>query len=166
MTFEDLISVHNINIEIKKVQEEIQQLREQNFFKPNIISDMPRGGTGKDMLVEYVEESKKLDDILNYSLRKLQEKRAEIEEFICGIEDHETRLIVRLRCINNMDWVDIGAELSMSRTTASIKYSSQNRFCLSVMVYHLPFCFLHTKKTAFRLSFFKEEFSNRENNKL
>lgn len=122
MTFEDLISVHNINIEIKKVQEEIQQLREQNFFKPNIISDMPRGGTGKDMLVEYVEESKRLDDILNYSLRKLQEKRAEIEEFICGIEDNETRLIVRLRCINNMDWIDIGEELGMERTTASKKF--------------------------------------------
>lgn len=122
MTFEDLISVHNINIEIKKIQEEIQQLREQNFFKPNIISDMPRGGTGKDMLVEYVEESKRLDDILNYSLRKLQEKRAEIEEFICGIEDNETRLIVRLRCINNMDWIDIGEELGMERTTASKKF--------------------------------------------
>ena len=122
MTFEDLISVHNINIEIKKIQEEIKQLREQNFFKPNIISDMPRGGIGKDMLVEYVEESKRLDDILNYSLRTLQKKRTEIEEFICGIKDNETRLIVRLRCINNMDWVDIGAELSMSRTTASRKF--------------------------------------------
>lgn len=122
MTFEDLISVRNINIEIKKVQEEIQQLREQNFFKPNIFSDMPRGGTGKDMLVEYIEESKRLDDMLNYSLRKLQEKRAEIEEFICGIEDNETRLIVRLRCINNMDWMDIGEELGMERTTASKKF--------------------------------------------
>lgn len=124
MTFEDLISVHNINIEIKKVQEEIQQLREQNFFKPNIISDMPRGGTGKDLLVEYVEESKKLDDILNYSLRTLQKKRAEIEEFICGIKDNETRLIVRLRCINNMDWIDIGEELGMDRRTASRKFYS------------------------------------------
>lgn len=124
MTFEDLISVHNINIEIKKVQEEIQQLREQNFFKPNIISDMPRGGTGKDMLVEYVEESKRLDDILNYSLRTLQKKRAEIEEFICGIKDNETRLIVRLRCINNMDWIDIGEELGMDRRTASRKFCS------------------------------------------
>lgn len=122
MTFEDLISVHNINIEIKKVQEEIQQLREQNFFKPNIISAMPRGGIGKDMLVEYVEESKRLDDILNYSLRTLQKKRTEIEEFICGIKDNETRLIVRLRCINNMEWREIGEELGMERTTASKKF--------------------------------------------
>ena len=83
VTFEDLISVHNINIEIKKVQEEIQQLREQNFFKPNIISAMPRGGIGKDMLVEYVEESKRLDDILNYSLRTLQKKRTEILRAFC-----------------------------------------------------------------------------------
>ena len=124
MTFEDLISVHSINIEIKKIQEEIQQLRQQNFYKPNIISDMPRGGTGKDMLVEYVEESKRLDDTLNYSLRKLHQKRAEIEEFICGIVDNDIRLIVRLRCINGMDWADIGAELGMDRRTASRKFHS------------------------------------------
>lgn len=124
MTFEDLISVHSINIEIKKIQEEIQQLREQNFFKPNIISDMPRGGEGKDMLVEYAEESKRLDDILNYSLRKLQEKRVEIEQFINSIEDNEVRLIVRLRCINTMEWAEIGAELGMDRRTASRKFYS------------------------------------------
>lgn len=122
MTFEDLLSVHSINIEIKKIQEEIQRLREQNFFKPNIISDMPKGGTGKDMLVEYAEESKRLDDMLNYSLARLQKKRTEIEEFISTIEDNETRLIVRLRCINNMDWQQIGGELGMDRRTASRKF--------------------------------------------
>ena len=82
MTFEDLLSVYSINIEIKKIQEEIQRLREQNFFKPNIITDMPKGGTGKDMLVEYMEESRRLDDMLNYSLKELQKKRVEIEEDI------------------------------------------------------------------------------------
>lgn len=122
MTFEDLLSVHSINIEIKKIQEEIQRLREQNFFKPNIITDMPKGGTGKDMLVEYAEESKRLDDMLNYSLARLQKKRTEIEEFISSIEDNETRLIVRLRCINNMDWQQIGDELALHRTTASKKF--------------------------------------------
>lgn len=122
MTFEDLLSVYSINIEIKKIQEEIQRLREQNFFKPNVISDMPRGGTGKDMLVEYAEESKRLDDMLNYSLSRLQKKRTEIEEFISSIEDNETRLIVRLRCINNMDWQQIGGELGMERTTVSKKF--------------------------------------------
>lgn len=122
MTFEDLLSVYSINIEIKKIQEEIQRLREQNFFKPNIISDMPRGGTGKDMLVEYAEESKRLDDMLNYSLTRLQKKRTEIEEFISSIEDNENRLIVRLRCINNMDWQQIGDELGMERTTVSKKF--------------------------------------------
>ena len=122
MTFEDLLSVYSINIEIKKIQEEIQRLREQNFFKPNIITDMPKGGTGKDMLVEYMEESKRLDDMLNYSLKELQKKRVEIEEFISSIKDNEIRLIVRLRCINNMDWQQIGDELGMERTTASKKF--------------------------------------------
>lgn len=122
ITYEDLMSVHSIIIEIKKIQEEIMELREQNFFKPNIISDMPKGGEGKDMLLEYANKSKMLDDMLNYSLCRLQEKRATIQQFIEEIEDNETRLIVRLRCINNMDWQQIGAELGMDRTTASKKF--------------------------------------------
>ena len=122
ITYEDLISVYSINIEIQKIQEEIEKLREQSFFKPNIISDMPRGGKGKDMLVEYANKSKELDDMLNYSLCKLQEKRAELERFINEISDNEIRLIVRLRCINNMDWQQIGAELGMDRRTASRKF--------------------------------------------
>ena len=122
ITYEDLISVYSINIEIQKIQEEIEKLREQSFFKPNIISDMPRGGEGKDMIVEYANKSKELDDMLNYSLCKLQEKRAELERFINEISDNEVRLIVRLRCINNMDWQQIGVELGMDRTTASKKF--------------------------------------------
>lgn len=122
ITYEDLTSIYSINVEIKKIQEEIRNLQERNFYKPNIISDMPRGGEGKDMLVEYAEKQKTLEDMLSYSLRKLQSKRLEVEGFINNIKDNEGRLIVRLRCINNMDWSGIGAELGMSRTTASRKF--------------------------------------------
>ena len=122
IAYEDLTSVYTINLEIKKIQEEIVRLREQNFFKPNIVSDMPRGGEKKDMIMEYAERSKTLDDMLKYSICKLQNKKAEVEEFIKNIEDNEIRLIVRLRCIDNMNWKDIGAELSIERTTASKKF--------------------------------------------
>ena len=122
MTFEDLTEIHRINIEIQKIQEEIKRLREQNFFKPNIISDMPKGGEGKDMLLEYAYKSKLLDDMINNSLRRLQEKRIEVERFIDGNEDSEVRLIVRMRCVNNMEWDKIGEELGMERTTASKKF--------------------------------------------
>lgn len=122
ITYEDLISIYSINIEIKKIQEEIARLREQNFFKPNILSDMPKGGEGKDLLLEYANKSKTLDEMLNYSLCRLQEKRVQLEDFIESIQDNETRLIVRLRCINNMDWQQIGEEMCMDRTTASKKF--------------------------------------------
>lgn len=122
ITYEDLTSIYNINVEIRKIQEEIRNLQERNFYKSNIISDMPRGGEGKDMLAEYAEKQKTLEDMLSYSLRKLQDKRLESEEFISSIEDNEDRLIVRLRCVNNMDWHEIGIELGMSRTTVSRKF--------------------------------------------
>lgn len=134
MTFEDLTSIHSINIEIKKIKEEIANLRQQNFYTPNFISDMPRGNKERDMLTEFVDRTKQLEDMLNYSLQKLQKKRLEIEEFINGIEDNETRLIARLRCINNMEWMNIGAELGMDRRTASRKFYK----CLERMGITIP----------------------------
>ena len=55
-------------------------------------------------------------------LKELYLVRARIERYINTIDDVELRLIVRLRCINNMFWGDIGAEMGMDRRTASRKY--------------------------------------------
>lgn len=123
MTLEELSSLYYINKEIEKLKEELYNLNNnRNFYKSNIISDMPRGGEPKDIMLNYAENKKTIEDMLNYSLRKLQIKRAKIEEFLSQVEDAETRLIMRLRCINNMRWEDIGEELGMSRTTVSRKF--------------------------------------------
>ena len=51
-----------------------------------------------------------LEDMLNYSLRKLQIERKKFEKFLTTVEDSEMRLILRLRCMN------------MDRRTASRKF--------------------------------------------
>lgn len=41
----------------------------------------------------------------------------EFEKFLKSVEDAETRTILRLRCINNMGWQEIGDRRHMDRTT-------------------------------------------------
>jgi len=122
LTVDEVSQIFYINKEIKSLQLELAQLREKNFYKPNIITDMPHGGNGEDMNTEYVNDVLLIENLINYSLVRLQYERKKIEEFISTIPDSETRLIVRLRAVNNMRWEDIGVELGFERTTVSKKF--------------------------------------------
>lgn len=129
MTPEELSEIYYTNKEIKRIQKDIENLKSKNFYKPNIITDMPRGGGGKDSFAEYAEDMKTLEDMLRYSLKKLQIKRAEAETFLETITDPQTRLIMRLRTVNNMKWEDIARETNMDRRTASRKFYAYFQNC-------------------------------------
>ena len=94
---------------------------------------MPRGGSGyANPEDEYLAREQELEDMLNYALRKLQYERRRIEEFLNTVEDAETRLIIRLRCVNNMKWEDIGEEINADRRTVSrkfYKFFEKNKSC-------------------------------------
>lgn len=124
MTFEEASQIYYINLEIKALRLELAKLKEERtYYKPNIITDLPRGGGGyKNAEDEYLAREQELEDMLNYSLRKLQYERRKIEEFLGTVKDAETRLIIRLRCVNNMKWEDIGDEIGADRRTVSRKF--------------------------------------------
>ena len=122
MTLEESKQIHYIIKEISVLQRELAELKMKNPYKQNIITDMPRGSSGSSDISDYASEVMGLEDMLNYSLRKLQRERRKFEQFLTTVEDSEMRLILRLRCINNMGWFDIGEELNMDRRTASRKF--------------------------------------------
>ena len=124
MTLEDASQVYYINQEIKCIKEELWSLEAgRKYYKPSILSDMPKGkGAYSNMTDDFLERQGELEDMLRYSLRKLQEERKRFEEFLGSVDDAEMRLILRMRCANNMCWGDIGASLGMDRRTASRKF--------------------------------------------
>ncbi len=122
MTIDDASQIYYINKEIKALYRELAELKQQSFFKPIIISDMPHGGDTKDLYVEYTSSVLEIEDMIRYSLMKLQRERKKIEQFLDTVKDSELRLILRLRCINNMNWQEIGDEIGMDRRTASRKF--------------------------------------------
>lgn len=123
MTVEELSGIYYINKEIEILEAELYNLRNnQNFYSKNIISDMPRGGQAKDMFVEFTEKLRAVEQMLQYSLKRLQLERLKVEEFLNTVADPELRLIMRLRAVNNMKWEDIGFEIGLERTTVSKKF--------------------------------------------
>jgi len=60
--------------------------------------------------------------LLQGNLSKILEERERLEKMLEEIKDPEIRLIVRLRCVNNVGWQEIGDEIGMDRRAASRKY--------------------------------------------
>ena len=128
MTVEELSQIYYINKEIAEIQKELIELKEKNFYKKPILSDLPKGSRIIDESLEYVEMIEKLEQQLNFSLMELQKKRMAAEEFLQTIENAEDRLIIRLRVINNMKWQEIADEIGLERTTVSKRFYKFLRF--------------------------------------
>lgn len=122
MTFEDANQIYYINKELEKLYKELADLKQQSFLKPITISDMPHGGAPKDLFIEYTNSVLETEDMIRYSILKLQRERKKFELFLDAVQDSELRLILRLRCIKNMNWQEIGDEIGMDRRTASRKF--------------------------------------------
>jgi hypothetical protein len=122
MTVDELSQIYYINKEIRSLQLELAQLRQKNFYKSNTLSDMPGKGESADQATEYINDVMILEGLLQYNLSKLQKEKQKAEEFIENVSDAQTRLIIRLRVVNNMKWEDIGKELGYERTTVSKKF--------------------------------------------
>ena len=122
MTIEEINGTYYINKEIARIQDELYNLKNKNFYKGNTITGMPKGRSENDIFSDYAEDIRTLESMLQYSLKKLQLERKRVEEFLNTIKDPEMRLIIRLRAVNNMNWEEIGAELGMDRRTASRKF--------------------------------------------
>lgn len=124
ITLEQASQIYYINLEIKQLKLDLAKLKEGRvYYKANIMTDMPKGGGAYiNPEDEYLAREMELEGLLNYALKKLQQERICMERFLASVQDAEMRLILRLRCINNMSWAAIGAELGADRTTVSKKF--------------------------------------------
>ncbi|MDE7309808.1 MAG: sigma-70 family RNA polymerase sigma factor [Lachnospiraceae bacterium] len=122
MTVEEINSIYYINKEIEKIQKELYDLKNKNFYGKNILTGMPKGNWDDDIFSDYAEDIKTHEDMLHYNLKMLYVERKKMEEFLASIEDAELKIIIRLRAVNNMKWEEIGEELGMDRRTASRKF--------------------------------------------
>lgn len=124
MTVKESKAIYYINLEIKRITKDLAELEEsRQYYKPVNLDGMPRGSPGGfNVSEEYLEKRYNLERLLDIKLRQLNQKRMEFEYFLSTVEDSELRLIMRLRCINNLTWEEIGNEIGYHRTSVSGKF--------------------------------------------
>lgn len=121
MTLEELFSVQTDNNKLKSLYIELANHENFNPYKKNIMSDMPKGGEGKEFTEWYAEGKERIEKDIECYKEKLQRDRRMIEEYIGNAPFPECD-IIRYRVINNLGWFEIGEMLAMDRRTASRKF--------------------------------------------
>lgn len=113
MTERELNQLHWINKEIKVLAEQKQTLESGSYAKGQEITGMPFVGGTSDKTCDRAVAIQEINELYEIKLKELYLVRGRIERYINGIQDAEMRLIIRLRCINNMSWEDISAEIML-----------------------------------------------------
>lgn len=122
MTEKELNQLHWINKEIGVLKKQKDELESNSYCKGQIITDMPVARGTSDKVGDRAIAMQEINELYEIKLKELYVVRGRIERYINTVEDDRERLIIRLRCINNMEFEDIGRELGYERTTISKIY--------------------------------------------
>lgn len=122
MSEKELKQLYFINIEIRKLEEDIEQM-ESSVLRSPCLDGMPRGSGTSDRVGKIATQLAFLKKKLELKRQELMLERSRIELFLDSIEDGEIRLIFRLRHINCMDWRSIGGELHRDHSWIRRKYN-------------------------------------------
>lgn len=96
---------------IKGMEEELQRWhdRAESVTKP--LSDMPRGGKGKNPLEDAVEHIWDISKEINDTIAEMRRIQAEIESAIDAVDNGTYRTLLRLRYINLKKWEQIAVDM-------------------------------------------------------
>lgn len=140
MTEKDLCSLYYLNIELRRIQKQIDAIKAKKrelaldaAIGRATVTGMPKSPSPSNALensvVNRLAMLEQLDFELDKQLTRYSEKRLEyerrkskIEDYINAIDDEELKSIFNYRCIEQMSWAEIGTILFIDRRTASRKY--------------------------------------------
>lgn len=122
LTEKELNQLHYIIKEIEVLKCQLDELKSRSLIRGQEITGMPYVTGTSDKTASIALAIREIEELYEIKLRELYVVRARLERYINTIHDGEIRLIVRLRCINNMTWEQIALEVGYERTTVSKKY--------------------------------------------
>lgn len=128
MTAEELFSMQKDTNKLRSLYIELARHEDFNPYKNNIISDMPKGSSGRNFLEEYMEKKEELESQIAFYKRKIQEDRRMLDTYIEAAPYPECD-IIRYRAINNLSWEEIGNLTGYSRFQVSRKFWEYIKRC-------------------------------------
>lgn len=122
MTEKELGQLYYLNVEIRELKNELQQMKDKSLLRGHEINDIPCRSDVTDKVADWAVKAADIKRMIDEAITKSLQLRERIELFISEIEQTELRIILRMRVLDNMSWYQIGDELDMDRRTAQKRY--------------------------------------------
>ncbi len=122
MKREELMKVYYLDKEIAEWKEEIKRIRD------SVLPRSPRPGMVLKTNGNYADTVAKAATLIADTEKKIKNKllelemaRSEIVGYIMSIDDCQTRLIFKLRCLDNMSWNQVADKVGGMNSEYSVK---------------------------------------------
>ncbi|MBO5870803.1 MAG: DUF1492 domain-containing protein [Clostridia bacterium] len=101
---------------IDVLEERLARLDDRLYaMRRSIISDMPKGGKGKDT-VDLIGDKEELSNDINEKLKEAYEKKRQIENAIDSMDDDRLSVILSLKYIDGLTLEEIASKLHYSNS--------------------------------------------------
>lgn len=122
MRREDLMKVYYLDKEIAEWKEEIKRIREKAMPKGLRFTATKSGsGVYADTVAQAACMIADTEKKIRKKLLELELARNEIVCYIMSIDDCQTRLIFKLRCLDNMSWNEVADRVGGMNSEYSVK---------------------------------------------
>ena len=122
MTKEDLMQVYYIDKEITSWKNELESIR-----RASVVSGTKWGVYGKtkgvnsDKVSEIAVKTAETQRKIEQKLLELEKVKNEVTSYILSIDDCQTRLIFKLRCLNLLSWNAVADQIGGMNSEDTVK---------------------------------------------
>lgn len=121
MKREELMKVYYLEKEIAEWKEEIERTRESALPKGVRFDAISGSGRYTDMVAQAASLIADTERKIKNKLLELELARSEIIRYIMDIDDCQTRLIFKLRCLDHMTWNEVADKVGGMNSEYSVK---------------------------------------------
>ncbi len=122
MTKEELMQVYYMDKEIATWKEELEKLRRHTQPSAVRLTGFCRArGSLADKTADIAVEMAETERKIREKLLELEREKIKVMNYILGIEDPQTRLIFKLRCLNLLSWNAVADKVGGMNSEDSVK---------------------------------------------
>lgn len=122
MTIDELMQVYYLNKEITAWKEELERIRSTWAGTSMCTGTGIRGkGRHSDKVAQTAVSIAQTEQKIRKKLIELESMRSKVTNYILGIDDCQTRLIFKLRCLDLLNWNDVADEVGGMNSEDSVK---------------------------------------------
>lgn len=122
MTKEELMQVYYLNKEIAAWKEELERIRSTPEISAMGVGVKTRSyGKYADKVADTAVSIAETEQKIRKKLVELEEARSKVTNYILAIDDCQTRLIFKLRCLDLLNWNAVADKVGGMNSEYSVK---------------------------------------------